>query len=90
LTLQTGFAASWCFLFSANDPSIEQVCPPLVYIMCKEVRVKKKHCCQQGAFSATNAPPKVAYAQNHQTICAVKSHLAHLQHSKTLEKHEAI
>jgi len=29
-----------------------------------------------------------ANAQNHQTICAVKSHLAHLQHSKTLEKHE--
>jgi len=24
----------------------------------------------------------------YQTICAVKSHLAHLQHSKSLEKHE--
>jgi len=24
----------------------------------------------------------------HQTICAVKSHLGHLQHSKSLEKQE--
>jgi len=29
-----------------------------------------------------------ANAQNHQTICAVKSHLVQLQHSKTLETHE--
>jgi len=36
LTQQTGFAARWCFLFSANDSSIEQVFPHLVYIMCKE------------------------------------------------------
>jgi len=36
LTQLTGFAARWCFLFSANDSSIEQDCPPLVYIMCKE------------------------------------------------------
>jgi len=27
--------------------------------MCKEARVKKKHCCQQNAFSATNALLKV-------------------------------
>ena len=38
LTLQTGFAARWCFRFSANDSSIEQVCPPLVCTMCKEAR----------------------------------------------------
>jgi len=31
---------------------------------------------------------RCANAQNHQTICAVKSYLAHLQHYKTLEKHE--
>jgi len=55
LTLQIGFAARWCFWFSANDSSIEQVCPPLVYTMCKEAWVKQKHCCQQSAFSATNA-----------------------------------
>jgi len=30
LTLQTGFVARWCFWFSANESSIEQVCPPLV------------------------------------------------------------
>jgi len=59
LTLQTGFVARWCFWFSANDSSIEQVYPPLVYNMCKETRVKKKHCCQQNVFFATNAPPKV-------------------------------
>jgi len=51
--------ARWCFWFSANDSSIEQVCPPLVYTMCEEAWVKKKHCCQQSAFSATNAPLKV-------------------------------
>jgi len=27
--------------------------------MCKEARVKKKHCCQQSAFSATSAPLKL-------------------------------
>ena len=48
--------------------------------------MKKKHFCQQNAFFATNAPTKDA--QCHQTICAVKSHLAHLQHSKSLEKYE--
>jgi len=31
LTLQTDFAARWCFWFSANDSSIEHSCPPLVY-----------------------------------------------------------
>jgi len=36
LTLQTGFAARWCFWFSANDSSIEQVCPTLVHTMCKK------------------------------------------------------
>jgi len=35
LTLQTGFAACWCFWFSANDSSIEQFWPPMVYAMCK-------------------------------------------------------
>jgi len=30
LTLQTDFAARWCFCFSANDSSVEQVCPPLL------------------------------------------------------------
>jgi len=30
--------------------------------------------------------PKYATAQYNQIICAVKSHTAHLQHSKTLEK----
>jgi len=28
-------------------------------------------------------------AHYHQTICAVQSHTAHLQHSKTLKKHKA-
>ena len=74
LTLQTGFAARWCYWFSANDSTNEQVCSPLVYTMCKETWVKKKHCCQS-AFFATNALSKGAHAQNHQTICA-KSHLA--------------
>jgi len=32
---------------------------PLAYTMCKEACLKKKHCCQQSAFSATNAPLKV-------------------------------
>jgi len=27
VTLQTDFAARWCFCFSANDSSVEQVCP---------------------------------------------------------------
>jgi len=31
LTLQTDFEARWCFRFSANDSSVEQVCPRLVY-----------------------------------------------------------
>jgi len=30
MTLQTGFAARWCFWFSANDLPIEQVCPPAI------------------------------------------------------------
>jgi len=29
LTLQTGFAVRWCFLFSANNSSVEEVCPLL-------------------------------------------------------------
>jgi len=31
LTLETDFAARWCFRFSADDSSIEQVRPPLHY-----------------------------------------------------------
>jgi len=31
---------------------------------------------------------KCATSQYHQTICVVKSHLVHLQHSKTLGKNE--
>jgi len=34
-------------------------------------------------------PLKVCKCRYHQTICAVKSHLAHLQHSKSLEKYES-
>jgi len=30
LTLWTDFAACWCFWFSYNDSSIQQVCPLLV------------------------------------------------------------
>jgi len=41
LTLQTGFAARWCFCFSANDSFIEQVCPPVVYAMCKKHEWKR-------------------------------------------------
>jgi len=41
LTLQTAFAAPWCFWFSANDTSVEQVCQYLVYIMCKNVSEKQ-------------------------------------------------
>ena len=31
LTLQADFAACCCFWFSANDSSVKEVCPPLVY-----------------------------------------------------------
>jgi len=42
LTLQTlGFVARWCFWFSANESSIEQVYPPLVYAMCKKREWKR-------------------------------------------------
>jgi len=36
LTLQTDFAAHWCVWFSANDSSIEQVCPPSYFndVLC--------------------------------------------------------
>jgi len=30
LTLQTDHATLWCFWFSANDSSVEQICPSLV------------------------------------------------------------
>jgi len=66
LTLQIGFAARWCFWFSANDSSVEQVCPYLVYTMCKKTWVKKEHCCQQNAFFATDAPSEGA--QMHSAI----------------------
>jgi len=36
LTLQTSSAARWRFWFSANDSSIEQVCPSLIHTMSKE------------------------------------------------------
>jgi len=58
------------------------------FILCVKKRVKKKHCCQQNAFFATNAPSEGAHAQYYQTIFVVKTHLAHLQHSKSLEKYE--
>jgi len=32
LTLQTDFAARWCFWLSANDNSVEQVCPHLALV----------------------------------------------------------
>jgi len=32
-TLQTDFAAHWCFQFSANNSSIEQVWPPPLYLI---------------------------------------------------------
>jgi len=41
-TLQSGFAARWCFWYSANESSIEQVWPPLVYTMCKEALLPTK------------------------------------------------
>jgi len=44
------------FHLPANDSTTEQVCPPLVYTMCKAAWVKKKRCCQQSAFFATNTP----------------------------------
>jgi len=42
--------------------------------------MKKCWHCQQSAYFAINAPSKCATAQYHETICAVKSHPAHLQH----------
>jgi len=52
--------------------------------------VKKKHSCQQNAFFATKTPSEGAHMRRTtmQTICVVKSHLAHLQRSKSLEKYE--
>jgi len=88
LTLQTGFAARWCSWFSANNSSIEHVCPPRVYTTCKETWVKKKHCCQWSGFFATNAPSKGAQ------MCSATSPFAQnfisrdFQHSKAFEKHE--
>jgi len=49
-----------------------------------------KHFCQQNAFFATSAPSEGAqiHRTTMQTICVVKSHLARLQHSKSLKKYE--
>jgi len=69
LTLQTGFAARWCFWFSANDSSIEQVCPTLVYAMCKVALLPTKR-----IFYNQSPLYMCANAQYHQIICAVKYH----------------
>jgi len=51
--------------------------------MSEKVAASKTH------FFATNAPSNGGQlAPYHQTICAVKSHLARLQHSRSLEKYE--
>jgi len=49
-----------------------------------------KHFCQQNAFFATSAPSEGAqiHRTTMQTICVVKSHLARLQHSKSLKKYK--
>jgi len=50
--------------------------------------MRKKHCCQQSAFSATNAPSQGAQ------MCSITRPFAqnlisrNFQHSNTLEKHE--
>jgi len=51
---------------------------------------EKKHFCKQNPVFATSAPSEGAQMRRTtmQTICAVKFRLAHLQHSKSLEKHE--
>jgi len=58
LTLQTGFAARLCFWFSANDSSNEQVCPPLVYTMCKKALLPTK------SIFATNSPSEGAQVRS--------------------------
>ena len=47
-------AGLWCFWFSANGSSIENVCPTLVYTMCKEALLPTKR------IFAANAPSKDA------------------------------
>jgi len=66
LTLQTVFSAHWCFWFSANDSSAEQVCPYLIYTVCKNNVSKKEALLPTNAFFATYAATKGA--QMHSTI----------------------
>jgi len=88
-TLQTGFAARWCFWFSANDSSIAQVCPPLIFMLCvKKHQWKRSIVTNKVHFLQPMLPLQCANAKYHHNICAVKSHPAHLQLSKTLKKHE--
>jgi len=88
LILQTGFAVRWCFWFSANDSSIEQVCPPLVYTICKEAWVKKKHCCQWSTSCASNAPSEGAQMCSTTNPFVQNLISYNFQDSKPLEKHE--
>jgi len=52
MTLHTGFAARLCFWFSANDSSIEHVCPPVVYTICKKALLPTNR------IFATNSSPQ--------------------------------
>jgi len=90
LTLQNGFAARWCFWFSANDSSIEKVCPPLVILCVKKHKWKWSIAANKTHFLQPMLPLKVHKCAEayYQTIRAVKSHLALLQYSKSFEKHE--
>jgi len=59
--------------------------------MCKTARVKKKHCCHQGAFFVTNTPSKVRNCADYLRSEIPSRALATFQNKeKTRKQDEAI
>jgi len=80
------FCGSLVFLILCKWLFHWTICPTLVYTMFKEAWLKNI-AANKAHFLQPMLLQRCANAQNYQTICA-KSHFAHLQRSKTLEKRE--
>ena len=87
MTLQTGFAARCFFGFLQMALLLNKFAHPR-FILCVKKREWKSIAANKAHFLQPMLRRKVRKCAVPSEHLLVKFHLAHLQHSKTLEKHE--
>jgi len=90
LALQIGFAARWCFRFSANESSIEQVCPPWFKLCVKKHEWRRSTAANKAHFLQPTLLLRCAEPPDHLRSEITSRALATFQNIGKARKQEAI